>query len=76
MNTFKLYLIASLIGAVFATIGWAYIAGGKGERVRSDLNNAKDYIEGRQDAQDSQTDLPADDAGNIEWLLRPWPASD
>lgn len=76
MNTFKLYLIVSLIGAAFAIVGWAYSAGGEDERDGSELNYAKDYIEGTQDAQDSQTDLPDDDAGNIEWLLRPWGSTD
>lgn len=44
MNTFKLYLIGALIGAAFAIVGWAYIAGGNDERAKTTVNDQRGAI--------------------------------
>ena len=76
MTALKAYIAASFVAAIIAGAGFVYLAGKSHERDKTDLNNARDYIEGTQDAQDSQTDLPDDGDGVIEWLLRFGQASD
>lgn len=68
MPRFYIYgvaVLAALIGAL-VIYQWGY-----GE-ARDDAAReaAQDYQEGREDADDATVDLPADDAGLREWLLR------
>ena len=66
------YIYGGIALAIIAVGMALYFKGGSDNQRDADLNNANDYIEGTKDATDATTDLPDDDVGIIERLLRPW----
>jgi len=61
------YLIGAF--AVAAVIGGAIYIGVSWERDRRAADDARDYIDGTEDARDAQDDIPDDQPGLIDWLL-------
>lgn len=68
----KPYIYGFIALAIITLAIAAYTKGRTDNQTKNDLDNAKNYIEGTQDAQDAKTDLPDTDTGIVEWLLRPW----
>lgn len=63
---------AALAGAllVAAVAFGSYQAGKRAEATARDLQNALDYKEGIEDAQDATNGLPDTDSGLADWLRR------
>ena len=63
------YIIGAMAMACLA--GGLFYAGVRHQSNETNAKNAREYIDGTEDARDATTDLPSDDVGNIEWL-REW----
>ena len=60
------YLIGAFAAAALVAGVVVYVA--SAERAKRELEAAREYITGTEDARDATTDLPDTDHGNTEWL--------